>query len=320
MSSKLSLSFVHLNAYSHLLEPAGSFSLLLESVGAMRLAYRALSNTEHPLPDVFVDTTGCAFTYLPAVLLFGCRVLAYVHYPTISTDMLQLVWERRRSAYNHQAYITASVVTTYLKLVYYLWFACLYGAVGSLATLVLVNSTWTYNHIHSLWKGAAWRGRIRIVFPPCSLAQDVVSHDDQTSVRQPVVVSIGQFRPEKDHVLQIEAMAKFVECHPELDQAKLVLIGSCRGSSDEARLSQLRDVCTRLHLSPSRVEFVVNRPFTDVLFWLRQASVGIHTVRGLVDQCFLVGLAGLVRSQLSVFSHVHVRRCGMSTLALVSWK
>jgi alpha-1,2-mannosyltransferase len=137
---ELPLSFVHLHEHAHLLEPAGSFSLLMESIGAMRLAYRGLRRLqEQPqsaLPSVFVDTTGFAFTYLPAVLLFGCRVVAYVHYPTISTDMLQLVWERRRSAYNHQAYIAGSVINTYVKLVYYAAFAVLYGCVGSLATAV----------------------------------------------------------------------------------------------------------------------------------------------------------------------------------------
>jgi alpha-1,2-mannosyltransferase len=82
------LSFVHLTDSAGLLRPAGSFTLLRESLGAMVLGYRALCRVT---PSVFLDTTGCAFTYVPARLLFGCRVVAYVHYPTISTDMLQLV-------------------------------------------------------------------------------------------------------------------------------------------------------------------------------------------------------------------------------------
>lgn len=274
LSTKLKLSFVHLHDHAHLLEPAGSFSLLTESIGAMRLAYTALTMPDGVVPDVFIDTTGCAFTYVPAAVLCGCRVLAYVHYPTISTDMLQLVWERRRSAYNHQAYIAASAVTTYLKLLYYVLFAVLYGAVGSLSTLVLVNSTWTYDHIRSLWKVSAWRRRIRIVFPPCSLANGA---PDALRERQPVVLSIGQFRPEKDHALQIESMALLLRVHPELN-AKLVVVGSCRGASDEARLRQLRNLCTELRVTAS-VEFVVNQPFSVVQEWLQKASVGIHTVR-----------------------------------------
>ncbi len=40
------------------------------------------------VPELFVDTTGWAFPY-PMARLAGSRVAAYVHYPTISTDMLQ---------------------------------------------------------------------------------------------------------------------------------------------------------------------------------------------------------------------------------------
>ena len=35
-------------------------------------------------PDVFVDTTGAAFPYPLVRGLTGARVVAYVHYPTIS--------------------------------------------------------------------------------------------------------------------------------------------------------------------------------------------------------------------------------------------
>lgn len=105
----------------------------------MKLAYRGLCRLT---PHVFVDTTGCAFTYLVARVLFGCdQVVAYVHYPTISTDMLKLVFERRRAAYNHSIEISSSRIRTAIKLMYYALFAALYGAVGSLATVVLVRET-----------------------------------------------------------------------------------------------------------------------------------------------------------------------------------
>lgn len=42
------------------------------------------------VPEVFVDTMGCAFTY-PLARSLGCRVACYVHYPTISSDMLRRV-------------------------------------------------------------------------------------------------------------------------------------------------------------------------------------------------------------------------------------
>lgn len=284
--------FVHLHRYRYFLKPARFLSLLLESAGAMCLAYIGLyqslwnSHDDVSVPDLFVDTTGCAFTYLPATLLFGCRVLAYVHYPTISTDMLQLVWERRRSGtYNHQAYIAASAATTYMKLFYYICFAVLYGCIGSLSTMVLVNSTWTYNHIHFLWRYAAWRKRIRIVYPPCSLpsSKNASASRNENSKRQPIILSIGQFRPEKDHILQIEAMARYLQLHKTAGPSKsplprLVLIGGCRNADDERRLRHLQQLCADLSIS-EHVAFVVNEPFAIVQEWLNKASIGIHTVR-----------------------------------------
>lgn len=227
-----------------------------------------------PLPDWFIDTTGCAFTFTVARLLYGCRIMAYVHYPTISTDMLQLVWERRRNAYNHDDSISNSPIKTYGKLMYYSFFAFLYGLTGSLAEVVMVNSTWTSAHIQSLWKWAKWRKRIRLVYPPCR----VQSAAKINTNREPVIVSIGQFRPEKDHKLQIESFHMLLQRYPQWkDRVKLVVIGSSRGPADEGRLCSLRTLVNELDLS-SDIDFVVNETYSVLQKWLSRASVGIHTV------------------------------------------
>jgi len=56
--------------------------MVMESLSTMKLAWKALNALT---PDVFLDTTGCAFTYIVARILANCKVGAYVHYPTIST-------------------------------------------------------------------------------------------------------------------------------------------------------------------------------------------------------------------------------------------
>jgi len=132
----------------------------LNHIVQLQLAYYALKislrSKVKMLQDIFIDTTGYAFTYIIAHLLFGCsQVIAYVQYPTMSTDMLKLVLERRRSSYNHSQYISRSRIISCLKLVYYIKFVILYGIVGSFATIVVFNSLWTYNHIHFIWKYAA---------------------------------------------------------------------------------------------------------------------------------------------------------------------
>ena len=56
--------------------------MLGQSLGSMMLAWECLRAFN---PDLFVDTTGCHFSFLVAKLLAGCRVACYVHYPTITT-------------------------------------------------------------------------------------------------------------------------------------------------------------------------------------------------------------------------------------------
>lgn len=92
---------------------------------------------------------GYAFGYWLARLLGGCLVACYVHYPTVSTDMLG------------RAGSTA-------KAIYYRAFARLYGFMGSGAHTVMVNSTWTADHINSLWRIPS---RTRVIFPPCDTTQ-----------------------------------------------------------------------------------------------------------------------------------------------------
>jgi alpha-1,2-mannosyltransferase len=272
----------------------------MESWGTMRLAYQALLRSGSECPSVFIDTTGCAFTYLTANVLFGCKVIAYVHYPTISTDMLSMVWERRRVTYNNQAYIANSRITTYVKLVYYTMFAVAYGTVGSLCSLVLVNSTWTFNHINSLWFLAALRKVISIVFPPCRISSTQHTNDGDRRERERIVLSIGQFRPEKDHELQIESLALLFEKHPTLKgDVKMVMVGGCRGACDQERLRHLQDMAKRLDLESSIV-FCVNQPYSVVEDWLGKASVGIHT---MWNEHFGIGVVEMMSAGLITIAH-----------------
>lgn len=66
----------------------------------------------------------------------------------------------------------------------------------------MVNSSWTENHILALWNIPFKTHR---VYPPCEIEhlkkiQNVVDND------RIAIVSVGQFRPEKDHPLQLQAM------------------------------------------------------------------------------------------------------------------
>ena len=56
--------------------------MLLQSLASMVVALECVLRLA---PDLLIDTMGCPFTY-PVFRLLACaRVLAYVHYPIIST-------------------------------------------------------------------------------------------------------------------------------------------------------------------------------------------------------------------------------------------
>lgn len=67
------------------------FTLLGQSVGSVFLGWEALIEF---VPDLYVDSMGYAFTLPLFRFLGGCSVVSYVHYPTISTDMLSVVRDR----------------------------------------------------------------------------------------------------------------------------------------------------------------------------------------------------------------------------------
>ena len=67
----------------------------------------------------------------------------------------------------------------------------------------MVNSSWTRRHIAALWW--QWR-RPQRVYPPCDTrALQALPLDRR--LKRIYIVSVAQFRPEKDHALQLRALA-----------------------------------------------------------------------------------------------------------------
>lgn len=67
----------------------------------------------------------------------------------------------------------------------------------------IVNSSWTAGHIRQLW----WHWRPpSIVFPPCNTTALQQLQLDR-KLKRLYLISVAQFRPEKNHRLQLEAFA-----------------------------------------------------------------------------------------------------------------
>lgn len=164
-------------------------------------------------------------------------------------------------------------------MVYYCLFALLYGMAGSCSDLIMVNSSWTLDHILSLWRAP---NRTSVVHPPCDVSSflDVPLVEDGDR-KCHSIVSIGQFRPEKDHWLQIRAFKKVLDRRREApggrEALKLVLIGGCRNVQDEDRVLMLRGLCQELGVA-DRVEFKLNVPFEELKSEMGEATIGLHTM------------------------------------------
>ncbi|KAI0047804.1 glycosyltransferase family 4 protein [Auriscalpium vulgare] len=283
------------------------FTLLGQSLGSMYLAWEAMSSL---VPDLFIDTMGYAFTFHVVALLTGVRIGAYVHYPTISTDMLARV-QTRRSTYANSSAISSSSILSRGKLLYYRIFMYHYSLALRRAAFLMVNSSWTKNHVDSILKHsdpvldvihfplvlaekfifASRRNHsdapapvkleeAAIVYPPCDTREMSKS---ALEGRERLVISIAQFRPEKDHATQIYAMHELARKHPDVAQGvRLVLIGGVRNTDDMERVARLRALVDDLNLTSS-VEFVLNAPYPKMLEYLSKASVGLNT---MVDEHF----------------------------------
>ncbi|XP_029348754.1 GDP-Man:Man(3)GlcNAc(2)-PP-Dol alpha-1,2-mannosyltransferase-like [Echeneis naucrates] len=296
------------------------FTLLGQSAGSMFLGWEALMAF---VPDLYVDSMGYAFTLPIFRYLGGCKVASYVHYPTVSTDMLSVVRERN-PRFNNADFISRNPVLSAVKVVYYCCFALLYGLAGSCSDVIMVNSTWTLGHILALWRSPS---RTSVVYPPCDVRAflDVpLEEEDEDEVEEGweelgqelgnreeggadrkchSIVSVGQFRPEKDHRLQIRAFRKLLDRKGEgpggWELLRLVLIGGCRNQEDEERVLMLRGLCQELGVS-DRVVFKLNVPFEELKRELVDATIGLHT---MWNEHFGIGVVECMAAGTIVLAH-----------------
>lgn len=252
------------------------FTLLGQSLGSVFLGLEALTKFT---PVIFFDTCGYAFTY-PVARAFGCKVVCYTHYPTISSDMYERVLGRT-SAFNNDIVIARSQLLSLFKAMYYLVMTFLYGLVGRCVHMAMVNSSWTQAHITELWRIPE---RIKRVYPPCD-TRTLQTLSLERRSESLFFISVAQFRPEKAHGVQLDAFAKVIQNQNAGDFPKrsssgsiqLKLVGSCRNKEDEDRVKNLKLRCLELGIA-EYVEFLVNVPYSELVELLGGAIAGVHSM------------------------------------------
>ncbi|TIC08688.1 UDP-Glycosyltransferase/glycogen phosphorylase [Wallemia mellicola] len=237
------------------------------------------------------DTMGYAFTY-PIVRLinWNTRIIAYTHYPTISTDMVSRVEHRYENVTNSQA-IASSKLLSRGKLFYYKALIRAYTSCLKVCDVNMANSSWTANHLRKLIKRD-----VKIVYPPCDT---VALREFPLGGRQKTILCVAQFRPEKAHATQIEALKELQESNSVHKNAKLILLGSARNQDDLKRVETLKALAKSLGVE-SNVQFIVNASFDDLLYNLSTASIGINT---MIDEHFGINVVEYMASGLIPLAH-----------------
>lgn len=118
----------------------------------------------------------------------------------------------RTLAHNNKGHVARNPFLTWTKLNYYRMFSSLYGVVGRCADCVMVNSSWTENHILYMWNAPYKTHR---VYPPCEVnhlkeVEFVPSSDEKI-----YILSVGQYRPEKDHPVSCRILSRKLNLHEE---------------------------------------------------------------------------------------------------------
>lgn len=248
----------------------------MQSFGSILLGIEACLRFS---PALVIDTIGCSFSY-PAFFLSGSRIIAYVHYPFISVDMISRV-ESGAQMYNNSNAISKNVILTRLKIEYYRFILRAYKLCGLFIERAMVNSRWTEAHMKKTWPSS----RISLVYPPCDIDSFV---SPTTTKRNMQIVSLAQFRPEKGHALQLEALSKMKS------KAILVLAGGVRDEQDRQRVADLRKLACELGVE-DKVRFEIDLSFQRIQELLRDSLIGLHT---MVDEHFGISVVEFMAAGL----------------------
>jgi alpha-1,2-mannosyltransferase len=273
--------------------------MAFQSLGSLALVYEAMSSF---VPDIFIDTMGYAFTLPFVSAVLEIPTAAYVHYPTISTDMLR------------QPKVSLA------KSVYWRLFALAYGQVCRQMDVLMTNSSWTSAHIEQLTGKSARKGQIKVIFPPCDTNALL---NLPLSPREKAIIYVAQFRPEKDHETVLRAFSILLTRNPRLREGnvRLLLIGSTRDERDKQKVQELRRTASDLGISHD-AEFICDAPWETVVSWLGKGWIGTnamwneHFGIGVVEY-MAAGLIPVVHDsggpKLDIVTEIDSGRTGMSS-------
>lgn len=245
-------------------------SMIGQAIGSVILVLLAFQQVT---PDIFVDTIGVPFSYVFVYGLLDIPIISYIHYPTVSRDMLT-------------AAKNIGGIYGFLKYCYWSILLKLYTFSILWVDIKLFNSTWTGENVAA---SLGWAGK-HIDLDECILYPPCVSYDDIDFDKTPIdnlirsprdrcIVYLAQFRPEKRHKLLIrhyqDYLSKCASRNIDVPH-KLVLVGSVRLNKDEEFIRELQDLINELNIPRDLILFELNASNETVNTWLNKSDFGIN--------------------------------------------
>ncbi|ORY76869.1 hypothetical protein BCR35DRAFT_325608 [Leucosporidium creatinivorum] len=142
--------------------------------------------------------------------------------------------------------------------------------------------------------------RARTVYPPCDT---VALAALPLEPRENIILTVAQFRPEKEHNVQLEALRLLFDAEPKYrdgeQRIRLILAGSVRNEGDEERVRRLRELAKESKIEDN-VEFAVNVPFPELIALFGKASIGLHT---MIDEHFGITVVEFMAAGLIPLAH-----------------
>lgn len=237
-----------------------------------------------PTPTHLVEVASCPLVYPVASAIHGAQVTPYVNYPLVIPSRVCETVQR------------GSLPFRLLKRVGYSALVALYRWSGTFASRFgyAANSTWVMKLMADIWPSR----KCEIVYPPVpTLPQKKLLTIDKSvdSERRNVIVSLGQLRPEKNHMRQIRIFAQVRKSVPD---AQLYIIG---GGYDEDYANRVMKYPDEFEpgLSGS-VKFFRNVPRAEMLRLMKHAKCALHT---MVEEHFGIALIEIIQELVPMVCH-----------------
>lgn len=259
------------------------FSRYLEALSHFLVAFPALDKF---MPDVFVETFTAHFSPITAKLLNpNLKVITYVHYPFTSPQVISDYWS---SVTNSELGIKARLFAG-LKLGYHYGLYLIYKFMGYFSDVCYTNSSWTQRHMVG-----NWGDKCQVLYPPCNV-DEFWSQDFNN--KKKTVVSLGQYRPEKRHDIQLDMMKYHLQQHPNSDIV-FKIMGSGKFEESEKIFKHLQDRVKNEKIK--NVELLKDLKFSEVMSNIKEATFGVHT---MIDEHFGISVVEMLSGGLVTLAH-----------------